>query len=111
MNKETKKAIEVIEDYANSNTESLSLELLKAIHIAISAIKKIEKKDTNLKKVKALQDDSSHWYVVPDELALEFGEDAYNEDIIDSGEFNRKWGRYRTGGDLNLIQLWAKLKD
>lgn len=111
MNRETKKAIEVIEDYANSNTESLSLEFLKAIHIAIAAIKKSEKKDTNLKKVKALQDDSFHWYVVPDELAAEFKEDLYNEDIIESGEFNEKWESYRTGGDLNLIQLWAKLKD
>ena len=89
--------------------DEIDLEVI--IEFFIANLKQNEKEDTNLKKVKALQDESSHWYVVPDELAIEFDEDAYNEDIIDSGEFDRKWGRYRTGGDLNLIQLWAELKD
>jgi hypothetical protein len=29
--------------------------------------------------------------------------------MTDSGEFDRKWGQYMTGGDLNLIQLWAEI--
>lgn len=37
-------------------------------------------------------------------------------EIIESGlanvmkhQFDDKWGKYRTGGDLNLVQLWAEL--
>jgi hypothetical protein len=66
--------------------------------------------DSNmLKKAKAVQDESGHWYVIPAEREDEFGQDNQNEDMTDSGEFDSKWGQYMTGGDLNLIQLWAEI--
>lgn len=33
-------------------------------------------------------------------------EDLSNEDLCDSGEFDSKYSQYRTGGDLNNIQLY-----
>jgi hypothetical protein len=65
----------------------------------------------NLQKVNAVQDESSHWYIIPNDLVDEFFEDNENEDLIDSGEFDRKWEQYMTGGDLNLVQLYADLSN
>lgn len=62
-----------------------------------------------LQKAKVITDESSHWYVIPNDLLQEFRQDESNEDMIDSGQFDEKWGKYRTGGDLNCIQLWAEL--
>lgn len=62
-----------------------------------------------LKKVKAIEDESGHWYVVPDELIDDFLKDEMNKDMIDSGKFDDKWGIYMTGGDLNLVQLYADI--
>lgn len=62
----------------------------------------------NLKKVVALQDDSCHWYVIPMEMLGEFryleegGEDTEEE-------FIEKFSQYMTGGDLNIIQLYAEI--
>lgn len=70
----------------------------------------LETTETNgleLKKVKATKDESGHWYVIPNDLYDEFDEDGQNEDFVDSGEFDNKYGNYRTGGDLNNIQLYA----
>jgi hypothetical protein len=64
---------------------------------------------TTLQKVKAIKDDSGHWFVIPNDLRDEFYKDLDNEDMIDSGKFDNKWGKYRTGGGLNLVQLWAEL--
>lgn len=64
---------------------------------------------TTLQQVKAVQDDSCHWYVIPSDKADEFYSDNENEEMVDSGEFGHKWDEYRTGGDLNNIQLWAEL--
>jgi len=61
-------------------------------------------------KVKAVQDDSGHWFVIPNELAKDFYKDLEDEDMCDSGEFDDKYGAYRTGGDLNLTQLYAEIK-
>ena len=60
-------------------------------------------------KVKAIQDESGHWYVIPNNLLSEFRKDELNESMIDSGKFDDKWGKYMTGGDLNLIQLYAEI--
>lgn len=60
-----------------------------------------------MKKVKATQDESGHWYIIPNDLYEEFSLDMENEEMGDSGEFDDKWGHYATGGSLNLIQLWA----
>jgi len=62
-----------------------------------------------MQKVKAVQDDSCNWYVLPIDLVDEFYKDLQDEDFIDSGKFDDKYSCYGTGGDLNLIQLYAEL--
>ncbi len=62
-------------------------------------------------KVKAIQDDSNHWYIIPNELEDSFFEDLENADMRDSGEFDEKYEEYMTGGDLNLIQLYVEQKE
>jgi len=62
-----------------------------------------------MEKVKVIQDESGHWYVIPNDLLDEFADDEENESMVDSGKFDKKWGKYRTGGDLNLVQLWAEM--
>ena len=59
-------------------------------------------------EVVAIQDDSGHWYVIPKELKNDFYIDGDDEDFVDSGKFDNKYGEYRTGGDLNLVQLYIK---
>ena len=63
-----------------------------------------------MQKVKAVTDDSGHWYIIPNELYEEFRKD-YMDDFYGSCvvPFDDKWGKYRTGGDLNLVQLWAEI--
>jgi hypothetical protein len=58
-------------------------------------------------KVKAVRDYSGHWYIIPNELYQNFLKDLDNEDMVDSGRFSEKYGKYMTGGDLNLVQLYA----
>lgn len=58
-------------------------------------------------KVKAIKDESGHWYVIPNELLSDFMKDEADDDMVDSGEFDAKYGQCRTGGDLNLIQLYT----
>lgn len=62
-----------------------------------------------MEAVKAVRDESGHWYVIPMGLADDFSMDNEDEQLCDSGEFDNKYGKYRTGGDLNLIQLYAEL--
>ena len=62
-----------------------------------------------LQKVKALKDESGHWHVIPEELAQSFRIDEGDEEMVDSGRFDDKCGKYLTGGDLNLVQLWAEV--
>lgn len=54
------------------------------------------------------QDNAWNWYILPNELNDQFQEDLENEDMLDSGEFDDKYGQYMTGGDLNLVQLYIK---
>jgi hypothetical protein len=63
-----------------------------------------------MRKVKAVTDDNENWYVIPNELEEEFYDDLENEDMVESGKFDKKWEQYTTGGDLNSIQLWAEKK-
>ena len=84
----------------------LSVEQVEEFIPLLKESKEMEK-DQQPIKVKAIQDDSYHWYVISNELYDEFLIDEQNEDMIDSGEFDAKWGEYRTGGDLNLIQLYT----
>jgi hypothetical protein len=62
-----------------------------------------------MQKVKAVTDDSGHWYIIPNELNQDFHRDLDDEDMLDSGEFEEKYGKYMTGGDLNLVQLYAEI--
>jgi len=57
-------------------------------------------------KVKAVTDDSGHWYLIPNELEDDFDRDLQDEEMVDSGAFDDKYGQYATGGDLNLTQLY-----
>jgi hypothetical protein len=63
--------------------------------------------DSKIQKVKATKDESGHWYVIPIEIMNEFEKDEQDEDFVDSGKFDDKYRRYRTGGGLNLVQLYA----
>lgn len=65
--------------------------------------------DEEIHPVKAVKEDGD-WFVIPNELYEEFNEDLYNEELVDSGGFDDKWWKYKTGGDLNLIQLFAKIQ-
>ena len=40
-----------------------------------------------IEKVKAVQDNDSHWYILPNYLLEEFESDLLNEDLEESGEF------------------------
>ena len=59
--------------------------------------------------VKAVKDDSGHWYIIPNDLYDRFIRDCEDQNMIDTGEFDDAYGQYRTGGDLNLVQLFAEL--
>lgn len=67
---------------------------------------------SNLRKVVAVKCDGD-WYVIPAEMHDDFSKlsekacDSENYDAQD--EFNNKYGQYATGGDLNLVQLYAEL--
>ena len=62
-----------------------------------------------MEAVKAIQDESGDWYVIPAYMLDEFRADEEQEYMVLSGHFDAKWGNYRTGGDLNLKQLYAEL--
>ena len=66
-----------------------------------------------MQAVRALQDDSGHWYLIPNEWENTFNsmlENCYDGDFDDYDdsfeEFDNLFGQYRTGGDLNLVQLY-----
>lgn len=66
-------------------------------------------KNSSLIRVKAMTDDCGHWYVLPIELCEDFNKDLTNEDLVDSGDFDNRYSKYQTGGDLNIIQLFADI--
>ena len=57
-------------------------------------------------KVKAITDNDGHWFVIPNKIKEQFYRDLEDEDFVDSGKFDGIYGKYRTGGDLNLVQLY-----
>ena len=63
-----------------------------------------------LEKVNVVRDEDGHWFIIPSEKEDEFYEDLEDYGFIDTGGFDIKWSRYKTGGDINLVQLWAELK-
>ena len=60
-------------------------------------------------RVYVTEDESGHAFVIPYDMKEEFFKDEQDEDMIDSGEFDSKWGKYMTGGGLNLVPLYAEL--
>lgn len=62
-----------------------------------------------LVKVKVMQDEDGHNYIIPNELMDEFNKDLSNYDMIDSGEFDEKYSKYMTGVVFNNIQLYAEI--
>lgn len=66
-------------------------------------------------KVKALQDESGHWYIVPNELVDQFeklSEQSMDENDPDHYEYENKFmelfSGFMTGGDLNNVQLYIE---
>lgn len=72
-----------------------------------------------LQEVTALQDESGAWYVIPKELHSDFRDtldkalDQNNDEDVRAyyeGKFLNEFSQYRTGGDLNNVQLYAEVK-
>jgi len=53
------------------------------------------------------------WYVFPSEMQEEFNRLSELAEVSDNydeqDEFNEKFGKYATGGELNLVQLYADI--
>lgn len=62
-----------------------------------------------MKKVYAVQDQDSHWYVIPAELKDDFFKDEENGEEDEWSSFTEKYSQYMTGGDLNNVQLYAEI--
>ena len=69
----------------------------------------IYQKIRNMIQVEAVQDESGHWYVIPHERVSEFYTDSEDYDFCEFGEFDAKWGKYRTGGALGIVKLYADI--
>lgn len=59
----------------------------------------------NFERVYVTQDESGHWYTIPYNLKEEFELYYYIEDF---NMFDEKYGKYRTNGDINNVQLFIK---
>lgn len=66
-----------------------------------------------LQKVKAVQDESGHWYVIPHLMIGIFYDllerSCDGNDFVAEEEFIGRFEKYSTGGDLNNVQLFAEL--
>lgn len=70
----------------------------------------------DLKRVYVTQDDDCHWYVIPYDLKDEFNNRlgaisklAFLDGEELTEEFEKRFGQYATGGDINLIELYARI--
>jgi len=74
------------------------------------------KNNPPLQKVKAMMDDAGNWYVIPNKMLHDFIillDKVYESGFYDddaAAEFEEKFGKYRTGGNVNNIQLYADIK-
>ena len=62
-------------------------------------------------KVTAVQDESSHWYLIPSEMKEEFyrlHNQATDDDYEAQEKFMKNLDQYRTGGDVNGKQLYVE---
>lgn len=62
-----------------------------------------------MKRVYAVQDQDSHWYIIPYEMKDQFFEDEENGSRDEYEYFCEKYSQYMTGGDLNNIELYANI--
>jgi hypothetical protein len=69
----------------------------------------IKKNAAEFKEVKICSDDDGHQYILPAELHEQFCLDLDDEDLTESGEFDTKYGQYRTGGCLSNFRLYCKI--
>lgn len=81
----------------------------------------------DLKRVYVTQDEDSHWYVIPYELVDLFNDltapfgypnDALTDEEVDElyeergrreEAFDKEFSQYATGGDINNIELYARI--
>ena len=63
-----------------------------------------------------MMDDAGNWYVIPNKMLHDFiilldkvYESGFYDDDAEA-EFEEKFGKYRTGGNVNNIQLYADIK-
>jgi hypothetical protein len=73
------------------------------------ALELIASPSGRLQEVAAVQDDDGHWYVIPKWEMSTFYEMAEDGEIDEWVSFNERFSQYRTGGGLNLKQLFAKI--
>lgn len=85
------------------------------VDAAIDRIEQIINKRDGWIRVEVHQDDSGHWYVVPEDKMPEYREaltnignqEEYSDTWYDAiNEFINKFSEYRTGGDLNNVALY-----
>jgi hypothetical protein len=66
--------------------------------------------EVKMKPVAAIQDETGDWFVIPKELVGRFMDLEETSSAVDKWDlFESEFGEYRTGGDLNLIQLYAEI--
>ena len=64
-----------------------------------------------LVKVKVVQDGDCHWYIIPAELEDHFNSLlSFSENEEDWEVFEKVFDKYRTGGDLNNVELYANIE-
>ena len=66
-------------------------------------------KQNELRRVVAIQDQDSHWYVIPADMQETFRSLEEEGEADEWEKFNDVFSQYRTGGGLNLVELWAKI--
>ena len=62
-----------------------------------------------LQKVNAVQDSDCHWYIIPEDMLPKFQQLNSSSDPEAEYEFIDLFDQYRTGGDVNNIQLYAEI--
>lgn len=62
-----------------------------------------------MKRVYAIKDQDGHWYVIPYELKEEFLKMEAEGESDEWEAFIDKFDKYRTGGDLNRVTLYAEI--
>lgn len=67
----------------------------------------IKEKGTQYQPVSVVSDGDGHWYVIPSKDAGLFVSMLERGEADEYTEFNDRFGRYMTGGDINNKQLYA----